>query len=113
MELALAIAAKGISPLEVMIEAMNAARDAAIAARSANLSDEADAKIAIAAGFARDAAPYMHPRLQAITAKVDATHHHAGGIDAPIPETREEWLERRRRDLGASLALVAPVGTAD
>jgi len=63
---------------------------------------------------AEKAAPYFAPKLSSIDFKgtVDNTHR-VGGIDAPIPETREEWLERRRRDLGASLALVAPVGTAD
>jgi hypothetical protein len=45
-------AAEGITPLEVMLEAMNAFR-------SAGDLDKA-------AGFAKDAAPYIHPKLAAI-----------------------------------------------
>jgi hypothetical protein len=44
--------AQGITPLEVMLEAMNFFRE---------LGDMAQA-----AGFAKDAAPYIHPKLAAI-----------------------------------------------
>jgi hypothetical protein len=45
-------AASGITPLEVILEAMNSFR------KGGDLEK--------AAGFAKDAAPYMHPRLAAI-----------------------------------------------
>lgn len=48
----------GVTPLEVMLEAMNAAR--------------AEGNLAAAAGFAKDAAPYMHPRLANVEANVKA-----------------------------------------
>lgn len=48
----------GISPLEVMLEAMNAFRQAG--------------DLEKAAGFAKDAAPYIHPRLAAV--------EHSGGV---------------------------------
>lgn len=51
-EIADRAAAEGITPLEVMLEAMNAARD----------GGDMDK----AAGFAKDAAPYVHPKLAAI-----------------------------------------------
>ena len=43
----------GISPLEVMLEAMRWARD--------------NGDLTAAAGFAKDAAPYIHPRLAAVS----------------------------------------------
>ena len=51
-------AASGISPLEVMLEAMNAARE--------------EGNLAAAAGFAKDAAPYMHPRLANVESNIKA-----------------------------------------
>jgi hypothetical protein len=68
-EIAERAAADGITPLEVMIQAMRSHYEA-------NRLDEA-------ASIAKDAAPYMHPRLQAI--------QHSGDPDnrEPIPFT---WL---------------------
>lgn len=51
-------AAEGITPLEVMLEAMNAFRSAG--------------DLEKASGFAKDAAPYIHPRLAAV--------EHSGGV---------------------------------
>jgi hypothetical protein len=51
-EIADRAAAAGVTPLEVMLEAMNKCRAAG--------------DIEKAAGFAKDAAPYMHPRLAAV-----------------------------------------------
>lgn len=51
-------AKSGISPLEVMLEAMNAARE--------------EGNLAAAAGFAKDAAPYMHPRLANVESNIKA-----------------------------------------
>lgn len=51
-EIADKAAAAGITPLEVMLEAMNAFR--------------ASGDLEKAASFAKDAAPYIHPKLAAI-----------------------------------------------
>jgi hypothetical protein len=56
-------AAEGITPLEVMLEAMNSFRGAG--------------DLEKAASFAKDAAPYMHPRLAA----VEHTGEDGGPID--------------------------------
>lgn len=55
-------AAEGITPLEVMLEAMNSFRESG--------------DIAKAAEFAKDAAPYIHPKLAAI--------EHTGAEGGPI-----------------------------
>lgn len=54
-EVANRLAGEGVTPLEVMIEAMNAARAAG--------------ELSAAAQYAHMAAPYMHPRLQSIDSK--------------------------------------------
>lgn len=41
----------------------------------------------------------------------DASPH--TGVDRPPPETREEWLARRRRELAGRSMLGTPAGTAD
>lgn len=51
-EIADKAAAQGVTPLEVMLEAMNSLRNAG--------------DLEKAAGVAKDAAPYMHPRLAAV-----------------------------------------------
>jgi hypothetical protein len=55
-------AVAGITPLEVMLEAMNAFRQAGDMEK--------------AAGFAKDAAPYIHPRLAAVDHKGTFEHQH-------------------------------------
>jgi|SRR5882672_2351146 len=62
-EIADKAAAAGITPLEVMLEAMNSFRE------SGNMEK--------AAGFAKDAAPYIHPKLAAI----EHTGADGGAID--------------------------------
>lgn len=62
-EIADKAAAAGITPLEVMLEAMNSFRE------SGDLEK--------AAGFAKDAAPYIHPKLAAI----EHTGKDGGAID--------------------------------
>lgn len=64
--------AEGISPLEVMLEAMRKAHELA---KVTNDPDD----WSLAAGFAKDAAPYIHPRLQAIA--------HTGGDGGPVALT--------------------------
>ena len=63
-------AADGITPLEVMLATMRALWDDAVGkdGKVANLEKAIAACVA-----AKDAAPYMHPRMQQIDATVDQT----------------------------------------
>lgn len=87
-EVAEKAAADGITPLEVMIRAMRAYVDEADRlheeAVTLELVGEGDTRetvtalrkaslgaITAAAGVAKDAAPYMHPRLQQVQANID------------------------------------------
>lgn len=87
-EIADKAAADGITPLEVMIRAMRAYVDEADRlhdeAVTVELVGEGDTRetvtalrkaslgaITAAAGVAKDAAPYMHPRLQQVQANID------------------------------------------
>jgi hypothetical protein len=67
--------ASGITPLEVMLEAMHAHHKAG--------------RLNEAAAIARDAAPYMHPRLSQVdsTVKADVTQRTISG--EPLPD--DEW----------------------
>ena len=62
------VAATGATPLDVMIEAMRFHHAVAEAALCLPKPDLAAAKLAYeaAGAFAKDAAPYVHPRLQAV-----------------------------------------------
>lgn len=53
----------GITPLEVMLEAMNSLRNSG--------------ELEKAASIAKDAAPYMHPRLSAVEMNAKVTTHEA------------------------------------
>lgn len=79
-EIADKAAASGITPLEVMLEAMNTFR---------NRGD-----LEKAAGFAKDAAPYIHARLAAV--------EHSGPNGGPI-----ELSAKEQRDAAVSAALRA------
>jgi len=46
---------------------------------------------------------------QDVNQKLEATVTHHDGVDRPPRESREEWLERKRREF----SMVAPAGTAD
>lgn len=60
-------AAEGITPLEVMLKAMRGFVDAAEkAAKGKDSVSEVLRLMSEASAVAKDAAPYMHPRLQAI-----------------------------------------------
>lgn len=83
-ELARAAAAAGVTPLEVMLETM----------RTHHAAGDLDAASAVA----KDAAPYLHPRLAAI-AQMHSGDISIGYIDAPAKETREEWLARHGRPI--------------
>lgn len=66
-EIADRAAASGITPLEVMLRAMGALVEQADAYPVVGGACEERLKLLIAAaGVAKDAAPYMHPRLQGI-----------------------------------------------
>lgn len=81
-EIADKAAAEGITPLEVMLKAM---------------MEHYDAKeYTAAAAIAKDAAPYIHPRLASVEQKHSGDIN-VGRIDAPAKETREEWLARQQR----------------
>src|SRR4051812_6001077 len=71
-EIANAAAATGITPLEVMLEAM----------RKHRAAGDLDA----AAAVAKDAAPYIHPRLASVA--LDATVHRD-----PVELTTEELMQ--------------------
>lgn len=76
------------SPLEVMLAAM----------RNAVLNGNLD----LAHDFARDAAPYVHPRLGAVAVQTrDVTAQSQQTVDRPPALTRDEWLARRERELAA------------
>lgn len=77
LEVALQALAEGKTPLEVMLEAMRTAYDAggAIAAMP----------------YAKEAAPYLHPKLSSVEANIDGT---LGTYEAqPIPIEERHALE--------------------
>ncbi len=61
-------AADGITPLEVMLATMRALWDSAVG-KDGKVADFE--KALAACGAAKDAAPYMHPRMQQIAAEID------------------------------------------
>jgi hypothetical protein len=75
-------AREGLTPLEVMLDAMTALHKRANALPDVDEADMGGRKIdrlgllVAAAAVAKDAAPYMHPRLQAI--------QHTGANGAPL-----------------------------
>jgi hypothetical protein len=71
-EIADKAAAEGITPLEVQIETMRALWAEANQGNALDL-DKAERACAIA----KDAAPYIHPRLSSIEASVGVTNHEA------------------------------------
>jgi hypothetical protein len=70
------IAAEGITPLEVMLTTMRKAWD------------KGDETIAMSA--AKDAAPYVHPRLIAQDNKADLSQHYMARAPLPAPND-ETW----------------------
>ncbi len=51
------------------------------------------------------------PVQRNLNINTDATPQ--AGVDRPPPETREEWIARRRRELAGNALLGSPAGTAD
>jgi hypothetical protein len=71
-EIAEQAAAEGITPLELQLATMRALW------AEANAGDNLDLeKAERAAAIAKDAAPYVHPRLSAVEATVNVTDHEA------------------------------------
>jgi hypothetical protein len=75
-ELADAAAAQGITPLEVQLQTMRALWDAATSGPTLDFE-----KATAACAIAKDAAPYLHPRLSNIEAQVAVTGHEAALAD--------------------------------
>lgn len=70
-ELAQRALERGITPLEVMIENMEFARNQALAARKVEDAKTEVSYRSLAQTAAKDAAPYVHPRLANIEMKSD------------------------------------------
>lgn len=92
-----AIEASGLTPLDYMLSIL---RDDNLA-----MPDRFEA--------AKAAAPYVHAKLASVESKISGELAVSAGIDRPPSETREQWLERRKRDLASAAALVSTAGTAD
>lgn len=79
-EIADMAAAKGITPLEVMLEAMNSLREAGELERAASV--------------AKDAAPYIHPKLSSVemNAKVQtrSLDEELTALNAAIPDATSD-----------------------
>lgn len=60
------------------------------------------------------AAPYVHAKLSSVEQKHSGEIGMKGDpVDRPPRETREEWLERRKRELGAAALMVPAAGAAE
>ncbi len=81
------------TPLDVMLRAMEDAMER---------ND-----LAAAHNFAKDCAPYVHPKLSAVEHSGDADNpvvtKDVSMVDRPVRETREEFVARRRAELGNPL----------
>jgi hypothetical protein len=96
---------QGLTPLDVMLNTMRTFWQMA-----QNPDGTIDREKAQAAAIiAKDAAPYVHPRLASMEQKLSGEMH-IGDIDAPMKEDRETWLKRRS---AAALTLVTGSKAAD
>ena len=98
-EIADRAAAEGTTPLEAMLKTMVAYMDQADQAKRAGDDEKALRLMTAASSVAKDAAPYIHPRLQAIE------HAGAGGgpmqfetMLAEISNMTDEELDTRVED---------------
>jgi hypothetical protein len=88
---------EGLTPLDAMLNTMKAFWQMA-----QNPDGTIDREKAQAAAIiAKDAAPYVHPRLASTEQKLSGEMY-IGSIDAPVKEDREAWLAKR-----ATLTVVA------
>lgn len=103
-KVAVSLAANGITPLEVMLMALRYHTDLAVAELAKG--DQADHKVIVselaqASGFAKDAAPYMHPRLNAVD--------HSGGLRI----TYEDSLKAFQQAAASAQAIMEPSDGGD
>lgn len=87
---------EGESPLEVMLSIMNDLRTAALVAKESEDADTRKAStklLMLAANVAKDAAPYIHPRLAAIdhTTNGKDLAQMAGVLVVPGTQSDDEW----------------------
>ena len=75
------------TPLDVMLSAMRKAL------RRGDLE--------VASEYAKDCAPYTHPKLAATAVRVQEVGVSREVIDRPPPLTREQWIAERQRALAA------------
>jgi len=93
---AIAQAAQGATPLEVMLKIMNAFMEEAEAARASDDPEQRQAAIKLL-GLARDAAtaaaPYIHPKLGSVDAggKSKEAVPLSGVLVAPPARSADEW----------------------
>ena len=73
------------TPLDVMLSAMR------VALRKGQLE--------VAAEYAKDAAPYTHPKLAATAVRIQEVGGSRETIDRPPTLSREEWIAERQRAL--------------
>lgn len=92
-EIADRAAAEGVTPLEVMLQAMRLLWAEAIGNDGKIVDDE---KALQAVSVAKDAAPYMHPRLQSIEARVDQTVEDRRPADKQEQASQLELAEQFR-----------------
>lgn len=71
--------------------------------RAAMMDAVASGNIELAADFAKDLAPYLHPRLAAMAVQTRDVSREAAAVtvDRPPPLSREEWIAERQRALAA------------
>lgn len=86
-------AGKKLTPLEVFLKAMYRELEK-VDPETGKVKPDLEA----AAVYARDAAPYIHPKLQAVSQELLADIN-IGQVDAPVKEDREAWLAKRNAAL--------------
>lgn len=99
MLLAEKISSEGITPLEVQLRTMRALWAMAYRPDGTMIV----AKALTAAAIAKEAAPYIHPKLATIDQNI-AGSLLVGHVDAPIKEDRQRWLENRKESALAAVA---------
>lgn len=93
LEIALKAAALGVTPVEVLLGAMRAKWSEAIDDSGAVVNHQA---AEAAAALAKDAAPYVHPKLSSIEAKHDINWR----------DLSDDALDQRIQQLSAEVAVV-------
>lgn len=75
------VAAEGITPLEVMLKTMRAAWN--------------ENNRELACSIAKDAAPYIHPRLMTSKNETEVTHRYVARAPAPAP-SEDAWQQQHQ-----------------